>query len=512
MIHGRPRAARGWGAVRALRRLAGILVVLAAAFLGGTGLAATWGSTAESDDYRVTTRLIPRSQVEIPTSIGTAIFDTHAWGPGGEVAVSALSLPPVERAAGSPFIDIPAEVEEIKGLAESAATRSLQKFAAGAVAGGILGMLTWLGLRGADASGLGSRLRGAAGAGLVAGVVAVAGWGVGVYVTFDDQYGRQLEADGLLAVGLSTGELLQELNARDQAYAGYVQSLSTYISRLREDASPAEATDVAVRVLLMSDLHGRNVYAQLRSVVATQDIDVVVDAGDLVQWGTGVELTARPDLVNGIEALDVPYVWVKGNHDGPATVDRMRDIPNVIVLEGGPVEVAGLRVLGTGDPRLYQDGGPVESENRDEVEEIERAAAAALVERLGGGPIQPPVDLAVMHHPSGARELGELSGAPVWISGHTHQPTLDVDDRRLDVTVGTTGAAGIRTFNRQDETGDVAATPQSFDILDFNQACLPVGLTRFTYPDVLSAPGTARVTYETVRLEGRSDESARSCG
>jgi predicted phosphodiesterase len=509
---GRGRRSRAGSPALLLRGLAAAAVVVGAAFAGGVGLAAAWESTATNEDYQVSARLIVRSQVEIPTTIGTATFDTHAWGPGGRFAVSALSLPPVERRSGSPFIDLPAEVEEITGLARRAAVVSMGKFAAGAVAGGLAGVLAWQGLRGLGYRSRGRRLLATFGGGTAAALVAVGGWGAGTYLTFDDDFGDRLQADGLLALGLSSDDLLRELNARDQAYAGYVQSLATYISRLREDASPPQATEVAVRVLLVSDVHGRNVYPQLRTVVRSQDVDLVVDAGDLAQWGTGFELSGRPDLVAGIESLGVPYLWVKGNHDGPGTVAAMRQIANVRVLEGTPVDVAGLSVLGVADPRLYQDGGPVEAEDPEAVEEMERQAAAAAVEDLGGGAGGPPTpDVAVMHHPGGARELGALVDSPVWVSGHTHEPAVEVEDGHVDITVGTTGAAGIRTFNSTDDQGDVVPTPQSFDLLDFGPDCLPVGITRLTYPDVLSEAGSARVTYETLRLEEDATESGRTC-
>jgi predicted phosphodiesterase len=499
---------------RTLRTLLGVVVVVGAAFAGGLGLASTWESTAANDDYRVSTRLIARSQVEIPTNIGTATFDTHAWGPGGRFAVSALSLPPVERASGSPFIDLPGELADIRALALETALTSLQKFAGGALAGGLVGMLAWQGLVGSGARSRRSRLLAVLVGGSAAAALAVAGWGAGAYLTFDEEFGDDLQADGLLAIGLSADELLGELNSRDQAYAGYVQSLATYIDRLRTEASPAETADVAVRVLLVSDVHGRNVYPQLRSVIESQGVDFVLDAGDLVQWGTGFELSARPDIVAGIESLGVPYVWVKGNHDGSGTVAEMEEIANTVVLDGEVTELAGLSILGVADPRLYQDGGPVEAENPDEVAEMERQAAAAAVAELREPDQQdaPLADLALMHHPAGARELGELSEAPVWVSGHTHEPAQEVEDDHVDLTVGTTGAAGIRTFKGQNEAGDVVPTPQSFDILDFGPTCRPVSLTRFTYPDVLSDAGTARVTYETIRLDEETADDAAQQG
>ncbi|MGH3367570.1 MAG: metallophosphoesterase family protein [Nocardioidaceae bacterium] len=491
------------------RRLVTALVVVGAAAVGGLALGSTWASTVQNSDYRVSTRLIARSEVEIPTNIGTATFDTHLWGPGAEITVSALALPPVERSAGAQFIDLRAELEEITAMAREAGLRSLWKFVAGAVGGVLLGIAVRRGVARPHhaQNNPGSALRTVAG-GLAAAVATSVAWCGGTAVTFDDHYGGGLEADGLLAVGMSTGDLLQELNSRDQAYAGYVQSLATYITELREAASPAATAPVAVRALLVSDLHGRNVYPQLRRVVESQRIDFVVDAGDLAQWGTGVELSARPELVRGIESLGVPYVFVKGNHDGPATVAELEEIPNVVVLDGRVTELAGLSLLGVPDPRLYQDGGPVESEDPGKVEQLERRAAEQAVRALPA--VDGQVDLAVMHHPSGAVELAELTDAPVSISGHTHRPALVTDQNRLDITVGTTGAAGIRTFVGQRVDGKFVPIPQSFDIIDFGSHCHPVSLTRFSYPDVLSDTGNVQVTYRTFPVPEETESTAAS--
>jgi predicted phosphodiesterase len=489
------------------------LLTLACAAGGALGLGSVWPSTRENDLWSVETRVIPHSQVEIPTTAGTAAFDTHAWGPGARIEVSALALPPVGRSGDAPFIDIDAQLEQIKDLAWSAMIETAWKAVAGAVAGGLLGGLLWMSVRTGTRS---TRRRlGIAVAAAMTGVsLCAAAWGAGFWLTFDEEYGSKLRADGLLAVGLSADKLLAELNSRDQKYAAYVQSLSTYISRLRDEADPREqGARTAVRVMLVSDVHSRNVYPQLREVIASQDVDFVVDSGDLVQWGTGFELTARPDLQAGIESLGVPYLFVKGNHDGPRTVEAVGSIPNVRVLDGRPVVLEGLGLLGVQDPRLYQDGGPAELEAPEAVEEMEVEAARQAVADLS--PDAPPVDIAVMHHPSGAHELGELVGAPVWVGGHRHAPALEVTEQTVDITVGTTGAAGIRTFNRQNEAGEVIPTPQSFDILGFNSDCEPVSLTRFTYPDVLSRTGNTLVTYQTLSVETpEADEGlpARSCG
>jgi len=509
-----------------LRAVAAGLLSLVCAAGGALGVGSVWVSERENEQWSVETRAIPHSQVEIPTSVGTAVFDTHSWGPGARVEVSALALPPVGRRSDAAFIDIDAQIDGIRDLAGDALVETAWKSALGAVAGGLLGGLLWMAVAHRRRSAF-RRVANTAAAGVTGAGLCLAGWGAGAWLSFDEEYGSKLEADGLLAVGLSADQLLAELNSRDQSYAGYVQSLSTYISRLRDNAAPTRDVDVAVRVMMVSDIHGRNIYPQLVQVIESQEVDFVIDSGDLVQWGTGFELSARPDLRSGIESLGVPYVFVKGNHDSSLTTEALAEIPNVEVLDGRRVELNGLGLYGVPDPRLYQDGGPVETEQPEEVEEMEREAAESSVAVMD--PEAGPIDLAVMHHPAGARQLGELLGAPFWVSGHTHNPALEVGDSHIDMTVGTTGAAGLRTFKGQSDTGEVLSTPQSFDIVGFNSACEPVTLTRFRYPDSLSAVGNAQVTYQTLSLEEDAteeevaaptspgeepagDEATRTCG
>ncbi len=482
------------------RRLGVAALLLGCSALGALALGSVWGTTQASHEYRVQSRLIPQSEVEIPTSVGRAVFDTHALAPGVRLLVSLQALPPVSRTASSSHIDIDAQIDQITELARSALIGTAWRSGVGALVGGLLGGVLWTAVSGRSLR-RGRQLARVTVAGTTASAVCVAVWGGLGWVTFDDEYGTNMHADGLLAVGLSADRLLAQLNAHDQQYAGYVQSLATYISRIQQLSAADEEREVDVtrRVLLVSDIHGRNIYPQLAEVVRNQDVDFVVDSGDLVQWGTSFELSARPDISEGIQSLGVPYVFVKGNHDSVTTAAQLREVPNVEVLNGTDLELDGLHLVGVGDPRLYQDGGPVEQEQPEVVADIERDRAAqaadSLPDDLG------PVDLAVMHHPEGARELGELLHAKVWVSGHTHKPALEVAGDHVDITVGTTGAAGIRTFKHTSDEGEIEATPQSFDILGFNAYCDPVSLTRFSYPDSLTETGTALVTYRTLRLE-----------
>ena len=75
----------------------------------------------------------------------------------------------------------------------------------------------------------------------------------------------------------------------------------------------------------------------MRTIVQEEGVDVVVDAGDLVNFGT-VEEAEATGLFSGIESVGVPYLFVRGNHDAnsatdTALLDRLARLPNVTLLE-----------------------------------------------------------------------------------------------------------------------------------------------------------------------------------
>src|SRR5699024_11820700 len=80
-------------------------------------------------------------------------------------------------------------------------------------------------------------------------------------------------------------------------------------------------------------------------------VDVVVHTGDIVAWGTPLE----NELLHRIGTLDVPYVYVSGNHDGAAAAATIDAQTTAMVLDNEVVEVAGLRIAGIGDPRFAAD-------------------------------------------------------------------------------------------------------------------------------------------------------------
>ena len=193
------------------------------------------------------------------------------------------------------------------------------------------------------------------------------------------------------------------------------------------------ATDDTVRLLHVSDLHlAPQSWDTVRTVADQYDVDAIVDSGDITDHGS------RPEnrYVQEIRHLDVPYVWVRGNHDSPVTQRAMARQRNVVVLDGRPRRVAGLTFLGLGDPTFTPD------KTGTATPDLVAAAAdrlAAQIERHGD------VDVAVFHDPTPAAVLDGL--VPVSLHGHLHyRKVTRGEDGTWFMTQGSTGGSGLRAL------------------------------------------------------------------
>jgi predicted phosphodiesterase len=149
----------------------------------------------------------------------------------------------------------------------------------------------------------------------------------------------------------------------------------------------------------------------------------------------------------------VPYVFVPGNHDSQAVVAALRAQPNVVIADHNMVEVKGLKIFGVADPAAYQsDAKPVVGLK---LAEFSREAAV-LYKALPSKP-----DIVAVHSIVQAKEL--MGRVSLILTGHTHQPSLKVVDGTLIDNAGTTGAAGLRTFEVKD------GVPYSLKLLYFEK-------------------------------------------
>jgi predicted phosphodiesterase len=283
---------------------------------------------------------------------------------------------------------------------------------------------------------------------------------LGTAATFDAEAVAEPRYTGLLTVA---PQAVGDVEAIVERFGEYRAQLSDLVGNIvtlylaAEGLPTFEPEDGMIRLLHVSDIHlNPQAFDLIGQVTEQFGVDAVVDTGDLTDWGTGTEEL----IVDQIGDLEVPYVYVRGNHDSLAIQRAVAQQPNAIVLDGEAEEVAGLRIWGLGDPRYTpnkEGGGDTDSE-RETIEEFAPQAAESLADS------EPPnVDVAMLHDPRGAVDMG--GEVPLVLAGHTHRAAserIGEDDETLVLVQGSTGGAGLRGL-QGDEPEPLEASVLYFD-------------------------------------------------
>ena len=147
------------------------------------------------------------------------------------------------------------------------------------------------------------------------------------------------------AIGLAENvfKKINVLGAQMQVVAANLEYIFESIDNM--EALKQEKADLLV--LHVSDIHNNPVaHKFLTQIAESFPIDMVIDTGDITDFGTPLE----GELLRGLMDLQIPYLFVPGNHDSPEVAKELSGYPQVQVLTGGIVDVQGLRVLGQADP------------------------------------------------------------------------------------------------------------------------------------------------------------------
>lgn len=205
-----------------------------------------------------------------------------------------------------------------------------------------------------------------------------------------------------------------------------------YLFAHLEEFSPVEVLPT-LKVLHVSDIHNNPAAVEFITKVAeVYDIDMVIDTGDITDYGTSLEA----ELISGVANLGIPYVLVPGNHDSPSAVEHLRN-EGVIVLENEVIELKGLTIGGVADPAYYNI-------DRITTPEHKLRKYAELYRNIFENP-EKPLDILAVHDPIIAYTLRDT--ALLALSGHTHKPSVNVQEDTIFINAGTSGASGLRVLN-----------------------------------------------------------------
>ena len=229
--------------------------------------------------------------------------------------------------------------------------------------------------------------------------------------------------------------------------------------------------------------------------------------GDLTDRGSPLE----SQLTRGVLRAGTRFVFVTGNHDSDAEAQELADAGAIVLTEQGRllrggrhgpmvVRVAGLRVAGYGDPFRWRRA-------RGYVRPSELPAPSGAQQDLFAqwlAPLVDKVDVVMVHEPGLAvRGIEMLHRNPpthpiVFIVGHTHHASIDIDFNTSVINGGTVGAGGPANLGEGSK----------------------IGVARMIYSDVggfapLAAdlveidPGNGSATAKRYRLDVPSTQEAR---
>ncbi|MEU6093031.1 metallophosphoesterase [Streptomyces sp. NPDC047085] len=269
--------------------------------------------------------------------------------------------------------------------------------------------------------------------------------GASAYATWNKNSVLEPRFSGLLSSAPSVVGNARSIVTEFDVYQKELARLVTNVTRLYDVTStlPAYQPDPStIRVLHVSDIHLNPAsWKIIGSLVAQYKVNVIVDSGDTMDHGTAAE----NGFLDPVADLGVPYVWVRGNHDSRTTQRYLARMGNVHVLDDGRAEtVAGLRFAGMGDPQFTPDRSVAPGGDAAERLAGARLASALSDQRAAGT----PVDIAVAHEPTAARETDGT--VPLVLCGHLHHEGTEIlpYGTRLRME-GSTGGSGLRAVERQ---------------------------------------------------------------
>ncbi|MEW1952583.1 metallophosphoesterase [Terrabacter sp. NPDC080008] len=466
------------------------LAILVACYLGGVAATNLAPTVAQTSQYRAVLRLdpIPRHTpvLHAPTIIGDVdvAFASPLLAPGLDVQVAVREE--ITNLFTRPNVDIRSlqpSSDELSGAITDAAVGVGVRFLLGALVIAVLLALASHYMR--------QRTTRRHHVAFVASamVVATAGTFGGIALTYQPSRFAEYKTSGVLGVVQRNAGLLADVEARAAQVTPYFRNLLAVTQALQQKYVQGSVNEpVSARILLVSDIHGANQYALMRTIIAEEDIDAVIDSGDLINFGRVQEAEAA-GIFRSIEGLGVPYIFVSGNHDQSSPTDRalvarLGRIPNVVLLEdaqGALRELSfhGLSITGFNDPRYFGD------DNQDPV-----AKEKPAVDRYNATMAdQPEPDVVVAHEPYAAQGIDK---GRILVNGHMHTPKLDGNH----IQVGTFTGGGVVAHYAEGPGEELNGQPYAFDILAFGNACELNSLTRYTFRNLLEG----RPAYDKVEV------------
>lgn len=254
-------------------------------------------------------------------------------------------------------------------------------------------------------------------------------------LTFDIQAFQHPHYQGIIEAAPWMIGLIQESLVQVEVLGEQIQVLASNLYNVFnqiEDLSQVGVFDIDLTVLHVSDIHNHPVaYDFISQVTNNFNVDLIIDTGDLTDWGTPLEA----EIVKQIEQLNVNYVFIPGNHEAPDVIQRLLETENVIVINDSSHTIMGLTIAGIPDPAA--DSYAPQTLSSDELSTIAQDINRKYLEQ------EEVPDIFAVHNHRIATQI-EPGIFPVVLYGHSHIQSVNIVDNTVYVNAGTTGAAGVR--------------------------------------------------------------------
>lgn len=222
----------------------------------------------------------------------------------------------------------------------------------------------------------------------------------------------------------------------------YRTSVAFY-GKLAETAKLAQVrtpVDGETTALVVTDRHDNIGMDPVARVIADQaQASTLIDLGDDTSNGASWETFSLNSLASEFKGFD--KVSVAGNHDTGSTVTEQMHDKGFTVLSGEPVDVGGVRFLGSSDPRSSGLTAGYFGNAADN--------AAALVaqddELTKAACDDGKVSVIAVHSPSSAKRAAASGCVDLVLSGHLHRqvgPITTTGANGRSTTTLTTGSTG----------------------------------------------------------------------
>ncbi|GIF35438.1 metallophosphoesterase family protein [Actinoplanes utahensis] len=488
MMRERPRWLRTMGSVaevagRVLRhrwtRRIRVATVVVLAGVAGAAVAVMLFARADlnvgpfSAEMSVSPSVDGGTEIDIPP-LGSLHLDSHRGPVHLRVALGSLDQSRTEALIDNPASISTAGDRAIDEVVSGVARLGLRTLGLAVLGGLILGALVFRDMRRTAAAGMTALLVTGGSFGLAA-------------ATLRPESISEPRYEGLLINAPAVVGDARRIADNYGRYSEQLQAILGNVSRVYSTISALPVYEPAgntTRLLHVSDLHlNPSSWGLIRTVVQAFEIDAVIDTGDIVDWGSSAETS----YVASIPSIQVPYIYVRGNHDSAAIQAAVKAQSNAIVLDDGLTEIDGLTIAGIGDPQFTPDKSEGNSATGDDAGPqllTEAGQRLATTIRNSGK----KVDIALVHDPAMAQPLSGV--VPLVLSGHQHArsvsmlpaPTPVAPDPSASsspaplpsatattpittriMVEGSTGGAGLRGLE------DEEPTPLSLSVLYFDE-------------------------------------------